>query len=605
MAVMTGSVWGQTDNLLQGWDGTGCTTENPKPSDFGWTSSESRTLNAENASSGIRFTTTYTNYKLSGGTSYTYSAGSNPSSKIFWIRYNKSGESFTYTTKPIKLETGHTYKYSALVGWHNNSNAPKVTATIKAGDNKLAEVSTSISAKTTLYLAEKTFKVSDDVDATSLSVSFTCNQTGDCMIALSALSIVEVAPKEELKDLIDAFKVPETNVGDGAFQYPAGGIQGIKAALDTAQGVCDNNDATIEAVNEQIGIVKALALPALNGPAENTRYSITNVSVSFKYANNAMTMINDRQDAGGYNIRYSTNVNSNFAQAFEFTSVPDKKDTYYLSQTDKDGQTRYVCTGSKYSGGNKLQIRTTTTKNDAAEFCVTPMDEENNWMIRNVEAEHYLGSTGDNGVYTTDNNYRMIIAKAELAQATLKVVTGVKYGTFIAPFKAEKPENVTLYSVEEVDGTTLTLVEAAEIAANTPYIVYADSEETISETLTAYGAATKDDYQAGLLVGTLAGGEMTLGTGCYLLQKNNGVVGFYKCEADKSYKLGANRAYLKYEAPAGVKAFFFGDENNETAITALSDLMNGKAEIYDLNGRKLQKLEKGVNIVNGKKVIIK
>ena len=608
MTVMTGSVWGQTDNLLQGWDGTECTTENPKPSDFGWSSSESRTFNAENATGGIRFTTTYTNYKLSGGTSYTYSEGSNPSSKIFWIRYGKSGESFTYTTKPNKLEAGHTYKYSALVGWHNNSNAPKVTATIKAGDSKLAEVSTSISAKTTLYLAEKTFKVSDDVDVTSLSVSFTCNQTGDCMIALSALSIVEVAPKEELKDLIEAFKVPETNVGDGAFQYPAGGIQDIKDALETAQGVYDDNDAAIKAVNEQIGIVKALALPALNGPAENTRYSITNVSVSFKYANKAMTMIDDRQgaeDAGGYNLRYSTNVNSNFAQAFEFTSVPDKNDTYYLSQTDKDGNTRYVCTGSKY-GGSKLQIRTTTTKDDAAEFCVIPMDEENNWRIRNVEAEHYLGSTGDNGVYTTDNNYRMIIAKAEQAQATLKVVTGVKYGTFIAPFKAEKPENVTLYSVEEVDGTTLKLGEVSEIAANTPYIVYADAEETISKTLTAYGTATKDGYQAGLLVGTLAGGdEMTLGADCYLLQKNNDVVGFYKCETDKSYKLGANRAYLKYEAPASVKAFFLGDENNETAITALSDLMNGKAEIYDLNGRKLQKLEKGVNIVNGKKVIIK
>ena len=83
MTVMTGSVWGQTDNLLQGWDGTGCETTNPKPSDFGWSSSESRTLNAENANSGIRFTTTYDKYKLSDGTSYTYSAGSNPSSKIF------------------------------------------------------------------------------------------------------------------------------------------------------------------------------------------------------------------------------------------------------------------------------------------------------------------------------------------------------------------------------------------------------------------------------------------------------------------------------------------------------------------------------------------
>lgn len=622
MAVMTGNVWGQTDNLLQGWDGTGCETTNPKPSDFGWTSSESRTLNAENATGGIRFTTTYTNYKLSGGTSYTYSAGSTPSSKIFWIRYNKSGESFTYTTKPNKLEAGHTYKYSALVGWHNNSNAPKVTATIKAGDNKLAEVSTSISAKTTLYLAEKTFKVSDDVDATSLSVSFTCNQTGDCMIALSALSIVEVAPKEELKGSIDAFKVPETNVGGGAFQYPAGEIQGIKAALETAQGVYDDNDATIEAVNEQIGIVKALALPALNGPKENVRYKICVTADDFGsyiVKDHPITFVaggqgtKDKTDTknydGYYSLTYEKAYDKNYGQAFLFVPVAGEADMYKISFTGEDGETCYMATqkGAGYKSSTDVaRIRVTEDIDKALKFKVVATSEEGVWNLLNTESASQTPiGVNDYGVYTRTNRPGFAISETDQAQATLKVVTGVKYGTFIAPFKAEKPENVSLYSVEEVDGTTLTLVEAAEITANTPYIVYADAEETISETLTAYGTATKDGYQAGLLVGTLAGGEMTLGAGCYLLQKNNGVVGFYKCEDGKKYKLGANRAYLKYEAPAGVKAFFFGDENNETAITALSDLMNGKAEIYDLNGRKQQKLEKGVNIVNGKKVIIK
>ncbi|OYP60460.1 hypothetical protein CIL02_08475 [Prevotella sp. P3-122] len=429
------------------------------------------------------------------------------------------------------------------------------------------------------------------------------------MIALSALSIVEVAPKEELKAIIDGFKVPTTNVGDDAFKYPTDGIKTINDALQVAQQVYDDNDATIGNVNEQIAIVRNLTIPALNSPAANTRYSIKNVSLGYQLPNKAMTLTNDRNDAGGYNVRYFADPNSNYGQAFEFTSVPDKKDTYYLSQTDKDGNTRYLCLGSKYDGGTIFQIRTTTTKDDAAEFRVIPMDEENNWRIINVEANIELGANGnnDNGVYTTRNYYRMVIAPAEKAQATLKVVTGVKYGTFIAPFKANKPENVTLYSVEAVNGSTLTLEEAYEIAANTPYIVYADDENTISVTLQGYGTAYKDTYEAGLLVGTLPGGEMTLGTDCYLLQKNKGVVGFYQCDPALSYKLGANRAYLKYdnEPSAGVKAFFFGEENQTTAITTLSELMNGKAEIYDLNGRKLWKLEKGINIVNGKKVIIK
>ena len=241
------------------------------------------------------------------------------------------------------------------------------------------------------------------------------------------------------------------------------------------------------------------------------------------------------------------------------------------------------------------------------------MAEEGNWKIINVEANNTLGANTqtDNGVFTKNQYFRMVIAPADQAEATLKIVSGVKYGTFIAPFKADKPENVTLYSVKEVNNSTLTLVEATEIAANTPYIVYEDVEETITYPLQGYGTAYKDTYKEGLLVGTLPGGDMTtLGADCYLLQKNkdqnnNDVVGFYQCVAGQTYKLGPNRAYLQYPTQAGVKAFFFGEENQTTAITTLSELMNGKAEIYDLNGRKLRKLEKGINIVNGKKVIIK
>jgi hypothetical protein len=42
-----------------------------------------------------------------------------------------------------------------------------------------------------------------------------------------------------------------------------------------------------------------------------------------------------------------------------------------------------------------------------------------------------------------------------------------------------------------------------------------------------------------------------------------------------------------------------------TGIEAVEALTSGKAEIYDLNGRKLNKLQKGVNIVNGVKVYVK
>jgi hypothetical protein len=46
-------------------------------------------------------------------------------------------------------------------------------------------------------------------------------------------------------------------------------------------------------------------------------------------------------------------------------------------------------------------------------------------------------------------------------------------------------------------------------------------------------------------------------------------------------------------------------DNETTGIEAVKALTDGKAEIYDLNGRKLNKLRKGINIVDGVKVIVK
>ena len=444
-----------------------------------------------------------------------------------------------------------------------------------------------------------------------LSIGYTASNAGNGSvqhlfvdgITIQGISELDKA-KADLKSLIDGITIPTANIGV-TFGYTNEAITTITNAKNNAQSVYENS-TDLKTVKEEITTLTN-AKEGLN--AENAyvqakaeqHFAFVLTYNGWTYDNKALTYIpNGRNDAGFYSIEYKSEVNANDRQAFTMTKV---EGGYKMSQIDADGNERFVCTGAVY-GGNTSSIRTTTESDKALVVKVIPTATDGKFNLWNTEANQYLGSQ-DKGFYTVNSHIDFNIV--ELAQATLKVVSGVQYGTFIAPFAANAPEDVKLYSVDEVDGTTLKLTEVATIAANTPYIVYADTESTISKTYYSKSTATEDTYQAGLLVGTLAGGEMTLGADCYLLQKNSGVVGFYKCKDATSYKMGANRAYLKYEAPAGagVKAFFFGDENNETAITALSDLMNGKAEIYDLNGRKLQKLEKGVNIVNGKKIIIK
>ena len=247
--------WAQT-NLVAGWDGG---TDTSSPSNFGWTSSDNRTMNARNASSGIRMTTTYSNYKLENGSPYTYSEGSELSSVIFWIRYNTVGESFTYTFQGLEPDTY--YDFSALVGWHNNSSNPTFTIVLSDGANTMATMTKTVynnNDKQTLYVVSATFKTPSTMTTTTdVNIVFTCNRTGDCMEALSALNLVKSSvtdldfAKEEALALLPA------SAGDNFFTMPQTAIDDFTQRINEA--------TTVDAVNGIKDEISNWAAPALSG----------------------------------------------------------------------------------------------------------------------------------------------------------------------------------------------------------------------------------------------------------------------------------------------------------------------------------------------------
>jgi hypothetical protein len=73
---------------------------------------------------------------------------------------------------------------------------------------------------------------------------------------------------------------------------------------------------------------------------------------------------------------------------------------------------------------------------------------------------------------------------------------------------------------------------------------------------------------------------------------------------DAKKTLAANKAYLNIPTSSARFLVFNFDEDNETAIESIgSEDGNMKEEIYDLVGRRVQNAQKGLYIVNGKKVI--
>ena len=178
-----------------------------------------------------------------------------------------------------------------------------------------------------------------------------------------------------------------------------------------------------------------------------------------------------------------------------------------------------------------------------------------------------------------------------------------KYGTLILPFAAEIPEGLTVYTIGGIENDKVTLASVSAIEAKTPYIVYAENgiKASFDGIMPESIAASYDDNKN--MIGVLAAEGVEPASGSYVLQNQNGKVGFYQIGEDWGKKVPQYRCYLHKEVSTNAKALYFDAE--ETAIEAIEALTAGKADIYDLNGRKLQNLQKGMNIVNGKKVLVK
>jgi len=138
-----------------------------------------------------------------------------------------------------------------------------------------------------------------------------------------------------------------------------------------------------------------------------------------------------------------------------------------------------------------------------------------------------------------------------------------------------------------LNNTWLDLTEVENIPAETPVILKGTYFNKIAAELPAINVA---NVLKGTAEATEADGTM------YVLAKVEGVVGFYKATGT----IPAGKAY--YQSTSGAKAFFF-DGDDATGIADIDVNVNADEAIYNLAGQRLQKTQKGINIVNGKKIL--
>ena len=172
-------------------------------------------------------------------------------------------------------------------------------------------------------------------------------------------------------------------------------------------------------------------------------------------------------------------------------------------------------------------------------------------------------------------------------------ISSVGYATFYAPVALEIPAEVTAYvATDKGDYISLTAIEGGIIPANTGVILAGD-EGSYSFNITTGGSVGSN-----ALTGTVA--AIARPVDSYVLATGEHGVALYK---DGATKIPGFKAYLAAPSGGSVKAFRF--EDDETGINGCipSIFESEDAAIYNMAGQRVSKLQKGVNIVNGKKVL--
>ncbi|MBQ6434029.1 MAG: Ig-like domain-containing protein [Bacteroidaceae bacterium] len=236
------------------------------------------------------------------------------------------------------------------------------------------------------------------------------------------------------------------------------------------------------------------------------------------------------------------------------------------------------------------------------------------YVIKNLafnQSKWNNGNTADSGTLTSDGwngeantvvisiagNTQFKSINVSLAQVQTVSVSTAGFATFCSDKALDFTNTQIKAFIGTRNGTSLVFNQINKVPANTGVLLYKVDGATENVPVVAAG----DDATGNCLVGVTA--QTTISEDDYILSRSTDGVGFYK--AGSHTTLAANRAYIPAAAAAGIKSFAinFGDADAIMMLNDQTSTLNG--ETYNIAGQRVSKLNKGLYIVSGKKVLVK
>lgn len=289
-------------------------------------------------------------------------------------------------------------------------------------------------------------------------------------------------------------------------------------------------------------------------------------------------------------------------------SVSDEYEFTIESASVTDGENEVsgyaICDESGYlyaASSSKNHLKTQETNNANGIWTITINGETGEASVvaessSNRNVMQYNSGNILFSCYSSASQAPVYLFEKVEAETEEVTVTAVGYATYCSENALDFTDvtEITAY-VGTIEGTHLTFTPITQVPANTGLLLKAEGGATVDVPVIASAPALTS---TNCLTGTNE--AITLEEGDYILNVVNGKAGFYRATTQYT-ALAAHRAYISAEAGQGVKSFIF-DDDDATAISSV-EFFTEEGAIYNVAGQRLQKMQKGINIVNGKKIL--
>lgn len=495
-----------------------------------------------------------------------------------------------------------------------------------ASDNNIWKAYYATGRDNAKYCAFKLLEGSDyivfaETDGNSLAFNATANNAATCWFVAPATPLLEQFAEYNFdKDAWnEASEIFPESLTVGTYQFSD------EIDLDESKTIADAATADpydLEAVQNLQGLLDLFETNVEYIDLRTDKwYRIASAHNANGWVNTFMHTDNASNILRGEDIKDSRK--HNYFSLFNFIPVPDADDRYFIQS-----QEWFV----GHSNGNSAVQMVNTTENAGQFAIVDPNNGPAKFAIKDMtqnSANNCLHKGSANACNVTgwasgSGGSHFYILQADDVEVVLnEEINGVGHADFIHfPFPVtttdDGSELYIIYAGYDNSGETSVPVvsyeKVNEVAANTPFMVLNQDKALVtlkinSESTIALLAETDEaEAKANVLAGTIR--SKSAAAGDYILgHDDDGAIVFQKSADAPTVK--SNYVYIP--------AANLGDEHSAADVLPLNDPANtdttgisevvegaeGVKAVFDLQGRRLAVPAKGINIVNGKKVLVK